>query len=67
MAGEPNAGHSLCAADVVEQGIYGGGDADAGVGYRSVHGDSSVIENVLLAPFPYKDAERLMYMTIHDS
>lgn len=27
----------------------------------------SVIENVLLAPFPYKDAERLMYMTIHDS
>lgn len=27
----------------------------------------SVIENVLLAPFPYKDVERLMYMTIHDS
>ncbi len=27
----------------------------------------SVIENVLLAPFPYKDAGRLMYMTIHDT
>jgi putative ABC transport system permease protein len=27
----------------------------------------SVIENVLLAPFPYKDAAHLMYMTIHDT
>jgi putative ABC transport system permease protein len=27
----------------------------------------SVIENVLLAPFPYKDAGRLVYMTIHDT
>jgi MacB-like periplasmic core domain len=27
----------------------------------------SIIENVLLAPFPYKDAGRLMYMTIHDT
>ena len=27
----------------------------------------SVIENVLLAPFPYKDARRLVYMTIHDT
>jgi hypothetical protein len=27
----------------------------------------SVIENVLLAPFPYKDAGRLVYMSIHDT
>ena len=27
----------------------------------------SVIENALLAPFPYKDAGRLVYMTIHDT
>jgi putative ABC transport system permease protein len=27
----------------------------------------SVIENVLLAPFPYKDAGRLVYLTIHDT
>ena len=27
----------------------------------------SVIDNVLLAPFPYKDAGRLVYMSIHDT
>ena len=27
----------------------------------------SVIENVLIAPFPYPDSSRLMYMSIHDT
>ncbi len=27
----------------------------------------SVVENVLLEPFPYRDAGRLMYMTVHDT
>src|SRR5580698_1221736 len=27
----------------------------------------SVIENILIAPFPYPDSSRLMYMSIHDT